>query len=659
VAGGQQIDSGQGTVVASKGDVTTGSQATADAGTPANARLVRLFSRREGGGAASWAMTGSLVSIGPGICGPVCGQAATGQAVPLSAGSFGKSRTVALTGTASVMAQHNVGAFGTPGGGTLLPPKFAALQHDNATWLSNTTRRNIVANNYGFVMCAIPNGTASVPANLNAMRALNPSLLISQYCQVWEAGRAKGIFSITLVSGSTYLVTLDGTTEGASSNAAYGTNGATVQIRNCATAAFNGNWTMSNVGQTGGRPSFTLIGVSGSPANETSCTGSVIVTSDAHAGRVLAAQTGNYWLRGTVGGVANRIKSSGVDATQRAVVFHNTITPSDGSGLYFSRVKADYDFANLFTPYQPSGDPLMVWVDNWNYKQRQSGLWGATEGGPVGTTELSSTDTGVAQRNRIALKAYADRLRVNMPGCKIIGNADGVSGAAPAGIQSLTFAEWPSGTLDGAFIENLYGPNDTSPFEEDTGTIGSFFNDNGVKLQGRLRDQRSRLADPGLHVVMVRGRGADNATQQADYQFFIAGLTATLMQGVTRAQSSWYAFGPRLHDVTNSFIRHDAMDVALGEPIDNEQTAARGWSGAPTAWVRYFEGGVVIWNASTTAALPILPEHLAGTAGSFAPHPPGTTYKRITGTTDPFNNGLAVTSSFTIPAKSGVILIRA
>jgi hypothetical protein len=635
----------------------TGEQSASEAGDAVNSRLVRLFSRKVGGGSASWALEGEQLAISAGIPEAGASRQLTGQALTGSQGALGRQNTREQGGQVTTSSAGTLQGFGTPTDPDKLPPKFAALQHDNSTWLGNATRRAVVANNYGFVMCAIANGVSNVAANLNAMRVLNPDLIISQYCQVWEAGRAKGIFSITLVSGSTYLVTLDGTTEGASVNTAYGSNGLTAQIRNCTVAAFNGNWTMSSVGTTGGRPSFQIIGVPGSPANETACTGSVITTSDAHAPRVLAAQTGNYWLRGTVGGVAQRIKHSGVDSTQRAANFHNTITPADGSGVYFSQVKADYDFANLFTPYQPRGEPLMVWIDNWNYKQRVGGLWGSTVGGPVGTTELSSTDTGVASRNRIALKAYADRHRVNMPGVKIIGNADGVSGAAPAGTQSLTFSEWPSGTLDGAFIENMYGPN--SDGTENPDTMGSFFNDNGAKLQGRMRDQRSRLADPGLHVVMVRGRGATRALQHADYQFFIAGLTATLMVGATRDTMSWYAFGPVEHDVSQDHVRHDAFDVELGEPIEAEQTAARGWSSATTAWVRYFEGGVAIWNASTTTALTITPAHLAGSSGSSAPHPPGTTYRRITGTTDPFNTGALVSSNFSIPAKSGVILIRA
>lgn len=542
-------------------------------------------------------------------------------------------------------------------------PKFGALQHANVQWLTDAdpARRDIIANYYDLVMCGLYNGLANVPARMDYMRGINPDLQISQYMQILE-GRCKGIFQIELVSGTTYRVILDGTGEGASTNSAYGSNGNTAQIRNCVNNSFNGNWTMSNVGQTGGRPSFTITGVPGGPhATEAASTGSVITTNEAHAARVLIIQNNGgpkgWWLRKTSGGVANRIPSSGVDATQRAV---NITSCVEWTGTdYYPHLKADYDFANLITPYQPTvGDPLICWIDNWNYRPRQSAVYGTVDDTEPSGAEIAITDSALQTRFRNAMKTYAQELRSLMPGVKIIGNADGVAGAAPAGIQSLNWPEWPVGTLDGSFIEDLYGPN--SDGTEDLNTIGSFYNDNWAKLQGRLREQRARLADPGLHVVHVRGRGANNAAQQADYQFFIVGLVATMMQGTSRANMSHYAFGPILHDVTVDFVLHDAMVLALlGEPIDGEQTAARGWAGAANAWARTFEGGVIIGNSSTTTAQTITLAHLA-TLG----HGPSQVYKRMNGPanpqgqSDPFNDGTNIVGSFSIPAKSGVILLK-
>jgi hypothetical protein len=546
------------------------------------------------------------------------------------------------------------GGGGEPG--PLLPPKFAALQHGNSTWLTTAanTRRDIVAG-YDMVMCGLTSGLSGIAAQLDYLRSANPDIVITQYMQVWEV-HGKGILSIALVSGTTYRFTLDGTGEGASSNSLYGSAGAQVKIRGCATGAFNGIWTMAGAALNGTRPSFT-VNIGSNPvitgADATASLGACCLTSDAHHTRFdLVAQNGGaagWFLRGTVGGVANRIKGSGVDATQRAVNFHKTTVQS--GGLWYPQVKADWDKANLVDPYQPTiGDQLVLWLDNWNYRPRASGLWGSVEGGPVGSTEITSTDTALAQRNRVAAKLYADRHRINLPGVKIIGNADGVSGAAPAGIQSLDFSEWPEGTLDGAFIEEIYGA--TSSGAEDTGKIGSFYDDNWVKLIGRLREQRRMVADPGLHVVQVQGRGANNAAQQQDHQFFMVGLAATLMLGDSRATMSLYAFTPVTHDVTVDHVRFAERDAALGEPIEAEQTAARGFSGASTAWARAFQGGAVVANASTTAAVTITTAHLASLG-----HPVGTLYDFLSSAYGTLNTGGPVVD-FELPPKSAVLLVR-
>jgi hypothetical protein len=551
--------------------------------------------------------------------------------------------------------------------GPLLPPKFAALQHGGSGWLSDSARRAIVAGpngapGYDLVMCGIGLGTSNVPANLDALRAINPDIVISQYVQVWET-HCKGILAVALVSGTTYRFTLDSTAEGASSSASYGSVGATIQLRNFATSAFNGQKTITAISSTagvGGRACFD-INIGSNPsiqgADATASLGTCCLQSDTHVGRYLLAADGpaeGWWLRGTVGTVANRVKGSGVDVTQRAVNFHDTTTPN-AAGHQYPRVKADYDVANLITPFQPTvGDPFVIWIDNWNWRQRAGGKWGSVEGGPVESTEYSSTDSGVESRNRDGLKTYADRLRVLMPGVKLIGNADGYTGAATggingqAGIRSLDFPEYGDDCLDGAFIEEIYGAGSTGA--EDTTKIGSFYNDNWTKLQGRIREQRRMLADPGLHVIMVQGRGASNTIQQQDHQFFCIGLVATLMQGTTRALMSHCAFSPVTHDVTVNHVRFAERDWLAGDPVEDEQTAPRGWSGASTAWARAFQGGAAIGNASTTTSITITDAHLQTL--------PGYPFDFLESDYGTLNTGGPVGASFVLPAKSGVILKR-
>jgi hypothetical protein len=61
MAGGQQINSGQGTLVYNEGDVLTGSAATSAAGTATLNRLLPLRSRKSGTGTASAALSGSAL----------------------------------------------------------------------------------------------------------------------------------------------------------------------------------------------------------------------------------------------------------------------------------------------------------------------------------------------------------------------------------------------------------------------------------------------------------------------------------------------------------------------------------------------------------------------------------------------------------------------
>lgn len=90
MAGGQQIDSAQGTVVASGGDnnqALTGDASTSAAGTVGRTAFVPLRSRRVGGGTASQALTGAALVGTTGTLGFGKGQTLSGASVTSQQGT--------------------------------------------------------------------------------------------------------------------------------------------------------------------------------------------------------------------------------------------------------------------------------------------------------------------------------------------------------------------------------------------------------------------------------------------------------------------------------------------------------------------------------------------------------------------------------------------
>lgn len=100
MANGQQIDSGQGSVVGGPGAVVSGSEATGDAGSTAGGMILRLHSRKVGGGSAAYSLTGAVQTAGAGAVVATPQYTPLGLASTAALGAFAKTRAVAMTGTA-------------------------------------------------------------------------------------------------------------------------------------------------------------------------------------------------------------------------------------------------------------------------------------------------------------------------------------------------------------------------------------------------------------------------------------------------------------------------------------------------------------------------------------------------------------------------------
>jgi hypothetical protein len=115
MAGGQQINSSQGTLTAEGGDllVLSGQAATGSQGAYTKGNSVRLRSRKVGGGTATHPLTGQALAASMGLFTPVPSVAPTTQVATLLGGSFSAtSRERALTGSAVTSAAGTLGTGG-------------------------------------------------------------------------------------------------------------------------------------------------------------------------------------------------------------------------------------------------------------------------------------------------------------------------------------------------------------------------------------------------------------------------------------------------------------------------------------------------------------------------------------------------------------------
>jgi hypothetical protein len=129
MAGGQQINSAQGTLTAEGGDllVLSGQAATGSQGAYTKGNSVRLRSRKVGGGSATHPLTGQALAASMGLFTPAPSVAPTTQVATLLGGSISAtSREKALTGSATTSAA-----------GTLTP---AGAADPNFRYVTQTAR---------------------------------------------------------------------------------------------------------------------------------------------------------------------------------------------------------------------------------------------------------------------------------------------------------------------------------------------------------------------------------------------------------------------------------------------------------------------------------------------------------------------------------------
>ena len=109
MSGGQQINSGQGTLLGGPGADVAGQESTAGQGSVNSlGTSVRLHSRKVGGGTAQNALSGIASALMVGFAGANPVVALTGVASQVSHGSFAKQRSATVSGIASTTGHGNV-----------------------------------------------------------------------------------------------------------------------------------------------------------------------------------------------------------------------------------------------------------------------------------------------------------------------------------------------------------------------------------------------------------------------------------------------------------------------------------------------------------------------------------------------------------------------
>jgi hypothetical protein len=525
-----------------------------------------------------------------------------------------------------------------------LTPKIGALQHNGYTVLNSESQMDILGRYY-WVLFGIAVNTNYAQEGIDYLRGINEDMVISQYMQNWETA-GYGINNIVNVSGSTWRVSLDNTTDVANGTTNTGVVSSTMTIAGTANTAFRGNWAASNISTVNGRVSFTITGVVGGTAENPSL-GMALGSTQGHVERMKLAANNGWMLRNAAG----RVISSGVVPDQKGINYHRT-TVANGDGDRWSQVKAQHDYTYLVNPYQPTiGEQLVLFLDNFNFKPRTNvGDWNLD-----GVADNSST-AAIASACRVGNVDYTEALRDLFPGVRIVGNADTTGTGASS--NTLNYTEYNTIVpLDAAVKENVYNGSSTG------GEYGR--SDNWLTLRTKCNNERQYSRDVTLHALHCRGgpgstSTAESAAQNRDYRTAVIGLAACLiLTGNTMAETSVLVFGPQNHNVVPGAYWHTEFSAPLGDPLDSVQSAPR--TGTTSIWVRFFRNGFVAANPNTTTD-----DFTLTDINSWRPpEHAGKTYRRMsiadnpheTVEANPFNTGAALSGTISLTSHSACVFL--
>jgi hypothetical protein len=236
-----------------------------------------------------------------------------------------------------------------------------------------------------------------------------------------------------------------------------------------------------------------------------------------------------------------------------------------------------------------------VFSDNTFYRPRVDADWKR-----IGTNQSRNlSDIQAAQRAGHA--AYWSAIRAKRSSVKIMANAD----------RDLSHYEYKD-KLQGAFFEAAMGRSWS--LESWAGW--------GPMMQ-RYRALIRNTVAPNDVLFQVKA-------STTNYRLVRYGLASAMLE------NGWFVYGPSSGTIKPHWF--DEFDARIGKPTQSPPTSAK----ANGVWMRKYENGLVLVNPTTSSRSIYV----------------GSGYKRLKGTQDPgVNNGYRQ-STVTLPAKSGLLMIR-
>lgn len=216
----------------------------------------------------------------------------------------------------------------------------------------------------------------------------------------------------------------------------------------------------------------------------------------------------------------------------------------------------------------------------------------------------SRSDATVQAATRAGYASYWDAVRKLAPGVKLIG--------APDKNSSLSTAEF-RGKLDGAFLDGLMGQS------------WSIYERSGWSAM--MNYYRTVVGNTKGDKAVVFSVYGETPTDYATMRF---GLASALMA------DGLYAY--RSKSGSSAPAWYDEFDAPLGKAIDPVQTVAA----SNGIFRRRFENGVVLVNPTDASAKITI----------------GSGYRRLSGTQDRTVNNGKSESTVTLPARSGLVMIK-
>jgi hypothetical protein len=219
----------------------------------------------------------------------------------------------------------------------------------------------------------------------------------------------------------------------------------------------------------------------------------------------------------------------------------------------------------------------------------------------IGTNQ-SRTNTEIAAAQRMGQRAYWDSIKARKSSLKVMGNVD----------SDMSQYEYED-RLEGAYIEGAMGKSWSLEAWAGWGA-----------MMDRYRDVLSNTKWP--HDVVLQAYGDAGNYKRVRY-----GLASALLE------NGWFAYVP-LGQGGFKAKWYDEYSAPIGKPIESPPNGPK----SNGIWARKYENGIVLVN----------PKSYSATINV------GTSYKRLKGTQDSYVNNGAYQSNVTLPAKSGLIMIK-